>query len=603
MTFGTLQFEEKKPRGRYRIKAEPHVIMRLKRLFARVEVERADILVADTAEVGRELVWFMGRFPLDMDATTRERVMARDREDREREAAIGEVLAGTYQAPAARELAVPLRDYQKTAAALVLRTGRLLLGDQLGLGKTASAIGVLADPRALPALVVTKTDLPHQWEREINRFAPFLRTHVLRKARPYALDEGDPKRGRRKAQAPLPGMERATGMPDVIITSYSKIAGWAGELAGKVRTVIWDEAQELRTGVQAGRSVNLKNAGAQLLANHATYRMGLSGTPIYNYGEEYWHVVQCIAPDALGTVEEFRREWCKTGPGGKYLVADERAFGTYMRSAGLLLRRTRKDVKRELPGADEPQLIPVEIDADLGALAQVELEVADLARTILAQGGIKGFEKMEAAREFDMKMRQATGIAKAPYVANLVRMIVENGEKVLLFGWHHAVYDIWLSKLRDLRPVMFTGRESQSQKAAALRDFIEGDAKVMIMSVRAGAGIDGLQKVCHVTVHGELDWSSGVIDQDIGRVARDGQEDVVLAYIPFTTGGTDPVMLDVLGIKRRQLDLTIDPDKPNVAPSQADPERIRKLAASVLERRGLAAPVAQSEAAAAIGPR
>lgn len=68
-----------------------------------------------------------------------------------------------------------------------------------------------------------------------------------------------------------------------------------------------------------------------------------------------------------------------------------------------------------------------------------------------------------AAREFDMRMRQATGVAKAPHVANFVKMLLEAKLPVLLFGWHREVYDLWLNKLAAYNPLLFTGSESASQ--------------------------------------------------------------------------------------------------------------------------------------------
>lgn len=586
MTYGQIVFKSGTPRGCYLIRAQPHVVMRIKRLFARADVAHALVKLADTAEVGRDLAWVCERYPLEMDAQTRLRLEARAHEHRERERVIAAALAGHYEPPpGAVELALPLRDYQRVAAGLALKTGRLLIGDMLGLGKTASAIGVLTDRRALPALVVTKTDLPKQWEREVHRFAPSLRTHILRGTRPYRLDHLDFGVKRRSAaeQGSLQGT--APSMPDVIITSYSKLAPWAEKLAGQVRTVIWDECQELRTGLGTAAKQNLKNTGAALIASMAQFKVGLSGTPIYGYGEEFWNVFQAIAPEALGTREEFIREWCVAAPGNKYKVKDERAFGTYLRDEGLFLRRTRKDVRRELPA--EPVFIPVEIDADLDTLRKVEAEVEGFAR-ILLSGGVKGFDKMEAARELDWRLREATGVAKAPHVATFVKALAEEeGEKVVLFGWHHRVYEIWAQRLAELQPVFFTGRESQAQKQAALSAFIDGNSKVLIMSLRAGAGIDGLQHVSHISVFGELDWSPGVMEQCVGRQARDGQEDVVLPYVPYCTHGSDPIVMDVLGMKRQQVELTIDPNRPTVENlPQFDPEHVKKLAASILAKRG-----------------
>jgi hypothetical protein len=105
---------------------------------------------------------------------------------------------------------------------------------------TATAIGLFARAEALPAVVVTLTSLPIQWEREVNKFAPELRTHVVKASKPYPLDKTA-----RGVAIPL---------PDVMIMSYSKLTtrtggkSWSEVLAdsGMCRTVIFDEGQELR---------------------------------------------------------------------------------------------------------------------------------------------------------------------------------------------------------------------------------------------------------------------------------------------------------------------------------------------------------------------
>ncbi len=70
-------------------------------------------------------------------------------------------------------------------------------------------------------------------------------------------------------------------------------------------------------------------------------------------------------------------------------------------------------------------------------------------------------------------MRQATGIAKAPYVAEFVRMLVESGESVMLYGWHRDVYNIWLERLAEFNPVMYTGTEGPAAKERSKQAFLE----------------------------------------------------------------------------------------------------------------------------------
>ena len=102
-------------------------------------------------------------------------------------------------------------------AEIYLTHGFLLIADDVGLGKTASAICSFTDPRTLPAVVVTLTHLPWQWEDEIRKFAPRLRTHVIKKGTPYELPKF---------------LDRG---PDVVIINYQKLSGWADVLRSIVR--------------------------------------------------------------------------------------------------------------------------------------------------------------------------------------------------------------------------------------------------------------------------------------------------------------------------------------------------------------------------------
>jgi SNF2 family DNA or RNA helicase len=540
------------------IEAQPHVVMRLKRMFSRIDKgDHGQVLLADTPEVCRELLWFSERFPLEV--SPRKRMEAGAKEHRARERMVQEVLGGKY-APPEFELSYPAREYQRLAADMLLRSGALLLADDLGLGKTVSAIAALTDRRTLPALVVTLTHLPRQWQRELNRFAPNLLVYPVKSGKPVDL--------RAKCRGRL---------PDVVVMNYHKLSGWADSLAGTVRTVIFDEVQELRRGEESE-----KYKAAKYLAESASFRLGLSATPIYNYGGEMFHVLDALQPGALGTQEEFAREWCANVYGDKPRIKDPRAFGVYLRNEGLMLRRTRAEVGRELPALTR---IPHHIDSDSKALDAISDAAAELARIILAKGETEKGAKLRASEELSWRLRQATGIAKAPFVADFVRILVENGEKVLLYGWHREVYSLWLAKLKDLNPALYTGSESTAQKEVALQRFKNGETPVLIMSLRSGAGVDGLQTHCRTVVFGELDWSPGVHEQCIGRVHRDGQPDPVCAYFLVADSGSDPVVADVLGLKREQVEGVRNPHGELVEELQVDPNHIKQLAEQFLEQR------------------
>ena len=585
-TFGTARLVG----NEWVVEAAPHVMIRLRRHFARAGKQFGELKLFASEEVSRDLLWFSERFPLEIDP--RDVLEARARSFDQRTEAFAAILDGTAQ-PRDFELAIPPRAYQRVAAELALQARGLLIADDVGLGKTISAITALSPASSRPALVVTLTHLPRQWASELERFAPGLRVHVLKKGTPYDITK-PPRRSRKQKTLARPvdpqvaawaaknGIvldDRSARFPDVIVTNYHKLEGWSEELAGKIRTIVFDECQELR------HSSTRRHAAAKHLAGACEMRIGLSATPVYNYGTELHSIFDVLRPGALGTRQEFLEEWCRgySDP-AKAAVADPPALGSYLREAGLLIRRTRADVARELP---ELEKSVVHVDTDAAALDEVSASVAELARFVLSRAGAWQ-ERGQASRELDVKLRQATGIAKAPYVAEFVKLLVEGGERVVLYAWHREVYAILQDRLKEYAPALYTGTESPTQKEEAKRAFVEGNAKVLLMSLRAGAGLDGLQHVSRTVVFGELDWSPGVHEQAIGRVHRDGQRDPVIAYYLVADEGSDPIVMDVLGIKRGQVEGVRDPERDLLETVKID--SIQSLARAYLEQRGLPVP-------------
>lgn len=592
---GSVELRTTDGRRAWRIRCEPHIRLRLKRIFGKVDKASHDwVELSDTIENAREVSWFLQRYPLTIASPDREHLLARAEEHVRRGEAVAQILADGY-VPPPFGLALPPRDYQRIAADFVLKTGGALIADDVGIGKTVEAICTLTDPRCLPAIVVTLTSLQTQWRDELAKFAPHLRTHILKATKPY--DVAAAMRGRRRRDDATRALPGVNAFPDVLICNYQKLSGWAETLAGLMKAIIFDEIQELRIPKSD------KYKAAAHIAKHADVRSGYSATPVYNYGGEMFWVLDVLRPGALGERDEFVREWCgSVGYGNaadKARVKDPKAFGTYLRSEGLMLRRTRAEVGRELPPLTK---VVQHIEADPEALERVSGSAAELARLILADAKLERGAKFQAAEQLSYLLRQATGIAKAPFVAEFVRLLVESGEKVLLYGWHRAVYDVWMERLRDLSPVLYTGSESTVQKDASKAAFLDPKgAQVMIMSLRAGAGLDGLQRCCRTVVFGELDWSPGVHEQCLGRPHRDGQVDPVAGYFLVSDTGSDPVIADVLGLKKAQIEGIRDPAGGLLERLDTGGGRVEQLAAAYLRQRGLEVPETAAADRKAVG--
>ena len=546
----------------------PQLLMRVKRVFSGADPAQNCVSVSDTLDNCRDMEWLLLRYPdMEVEPAVRKYLASRSKAHRKRELEVQRLMIATEVPTVDYELTKPLRDYQARAVAMAVAAGGLLLADDLGLGKTAVGIASILKAGHRPALVVCPAHLQLQWAEQCEMFAPQLKTVILKSSLPYDFGEAD-----------------------VIITSYNKLPNWAPVLGPKLKAVIYDEVHELRRGPERGFSQgSKKGTAAKDLAGRKRIRLrlGLTATPIYNYGGEIFHVMQALLPGVLGTETEFSREWGASFSysNDKTRLAKPDAFGEYLKRQGLMVRRTRGEVNRELP---ELVKIPHMVESDVDVLDKIKGSATELARIILFQNHDRGVA-FHAAGELDAMVRQATGIAKAPYVAWFVKMLLDAGERVLLAGWHREVYRIWLEQLKAYKPALFTGSESSAQKNEAKRRFVSKETPLLIMSLRSGAGLDGLQySGCRNIVYGELDWSPAVHEQLGARLHRDGQEESVMAYFLISESGSDPVVADVLGLKRAQLDGIRDPGgrKDGLAKLDAGGAHVKLLAAEILKRAG-----------------
>lgn len=556
-SYGTVKFvNNSADEPCWAVECRPQVAIRLKNVFQRAfKGRKGEIRMRVTDEVCRDLRWFLDRYPMEISPKDKKILDQGSRKHLDLVRTIEELIDPSYK-PRDFKLQLPPRVYQRQGAEIYLKVRYLLCSDDLGLGKTITAITAMSDKKTLPAAVVTPANtMPEHWESKLKQFLPSASTHIVQSMTPYELPKF---------------MGRG---PDVVILTYHKLSRWSTILSKYCRSVVFDEAQELR------RSKSDKYTSAEELAAAMRYRLGLTGTPIYNMGFEIWNIFNVLNPGVLGTDDEFRREWCSN----KDMLEDAKAMGSYLREQGLMIRRTRAEVGRELPPVTK---IVQTVETDDGPLEEVAGAAEELAKIILSQVELNQGDQMRAAGELDWKLRQATGVAKARHVASFVKMLVANGESVVVFGWHKSVYEILMEQLSEFNPAKFTGDESQAQKLEARRRFIAKETPVLLMSLRAGVGLDGFQDVCRTVVFAELDWSYGVMSQCVGRVARDGQKDPTMVYFLVSDDGSDPVVSEKLGIKRSQIEGIQNPDGELIEEIQGDPGKVRSLAKYYLQKIG-----------------
>ena len=557
-TYGTLSYNRR--RDCWVVRGDPSVTELCKRLFPGSETgRRGEARFPAHRRIVGDLNWLMLRYPLAVRAGDRERWERALSDAREyvvrRETAR---LLPERVAPDPSVFAGELTPFQQEGLAFLLRTDRALLADEMGLGKTVQALAMLAQAGAYPALVVAPPHLMRNWENEIARFVrrpdgspPAV--HVLKGLTPYALPPAD-----------------------LYLMHYLLLRGWKESLPEYgIPTVIFDEIQELR------HSGTEKYSAASLLAGAASRVVGLSGTPIYNRGAEIWNVVNILDYHFLGDYESFTREWCY-GYGGQ-IVAKPELLGEKLREEGLMLRRTKRDVLKELP---PKRRLVMPVDSDDAVYRRLMQPVRETIGRL--RGEASGSQRALWEMEVERGERRATGVAKAPYVAQFVRALLDAGERVLLFAHHHEVMDLYKKELRAFSPAFVTGRETPAMKERSVERFMAGRTDLCCISLRAAAGLNLQRATC--VVFGELDWSPAVHSQAEDRAHRMGQTDSILCYYLVSQGGSDQDMQDALGLKVSQFVGLMGDEPPAredaLVSEQAARRYVERLVARLMDQAG-----------------
>ena len=96
------------------------------------------------------------------------------------------------------EIDIPLKgqlfDFQKTGVAYILQKKRLIVGDQMGLGKTIQAIAAITAADAFPCLVICPASLKLNWQREwatwTNKNKALILSDNVKRTFKYFYDSG-----------------------------------------------------------------------------------------------------------------------------------------------------------------------------------------------------------------------------------------------------------------------------------------------------------------------------------------------------------------------------------------------------------------------------
>jgi superfamily II DNA or RNA helicase len=435
--------------------------------------------------------------------------------------------------------------------------GRVLLADEVGLGKTIEAGMVLKEyalrGMAARALVLTPASLVGQWREELEtKFdLQFATTYdALLREDPHAFWD----------------------QPRIVasIATARRREHMEALAQRQLDIVVVDEAHHLRDRSSAGwKLVDALNKRFLLL---------LSATPVQNDLIELYNLLTLLKPGIFKTQAEFRSAYML--PGKPRQPANVDNLRRLVR--GAMIRNTRAVAALKLPPRTA---VTIKAEPAAGE-AEAYAGLADAARALVAACGAGGIGRQRimlhhllgaagsspaaassaAARIADKLDGDKTWRALADRFAAipcggkeaaLLNLLRHNAdEKKLVFVQSRETLEHLAARLEaeSIGYARFDGSMSGPEKDAAIAAF-RAHSSVLLCTQSGGEGRN--IQFCNTLINFDVPWNPMAIEQRIGRIDRIGQAREVFVFNLVARGTVEEKVLGLLEEKISMFELVV----------------------------------------------
>ena len=499
-----------------------------------------EVIIADSTESLKNLKLLMDRYPLDiLSKSIWQRKIVKTYAPKP---TLPPIKHRLKRAKTGEQFRGKLMNFQKEGLDFLLKSsGNALLADEMGLGKTVQTLSyVSTEKQTFPVLIVAPLVTLKNWEREIEKF-------LKRKSRNGRIVESESP----SVTLIRTGKSKELPKSDMYVINYELLLKRSEDIEKiGIRTIVCDEVHNLRS------KTTQKYKAVKKLAALSTvqYRIGLSGTPIYNRGSERWPIIDILKPGLLGSFKEFCEYFCYVNDKGKAIVLEnKRASLRNELQKHVMLRRKKSDVLKELKDKVRyKEVIASDTDFYLEELDKIWKKLESEQKEAQTE-----FSKSASYHRAIQSERQIAGVAKLPHVINFVKNIMEIEESVVVFCHHKVIHKLLHESLQEFSPVSIIGGQSDDTRQDQIDKFQKGESKLMIAGIRAGNVGINLTRAKYV-IFAELDWSPAIHRQAEDRLHRIGQKNTVFAYYLIGNGTLDDHVASILVDKSYEIDAIMD---------------------------------------------
>ncbi len=440
-----------------------------------------------------------------------------------------------------------LREYQKQGLKYLISKKSVLVGWDLGLGKTHLSMAYcegIKHQNHQQVLILCPSAIIYQWKEEIEKFTD-SKCIVINGPKPKRV-----KQWRYDAYYYITNYEKLRYDPEIFMKKWG--------------VVVVDECTKL------------KNPKAKLTLKakelRAVKKIALSGTPIHNTPNDLYSIVNFLYPNLMGTWWQFAN---------RYIVFEPRELGNgkifneitgfknldelHRKISMFFIRKKKEDVLTELP--------PVIYETLTCEMNKNQQNVYNIILSeILAKHDHENvlhlFTGLKLLSNHPTLLKETKGEKLIPFSSlvndlssNKLNMLIDfiednKSKQIVIFSQYTKILDI-IAKNINVPFVQFRGNQTKEQNNTALHNFKENKEIICFLSSDAGAYGVNLQNAS-ILVNYDLPYNPSVYNQRIGREHRIGQKETVVCINLVTQSSIETKVLKILSEKQNMIDKIID---------------------------------------------
>lgn len=410
--------------------------------------------------------------------------------------------------------------------------GRVLLANEMGLGKSLTALTWMYTNNKLPAIVVCPASLKWNWAKEIE----------IHFKGDYEVLEG---RSNRMTKA------RIFNPKTVWIINYDILQNWVEFLSSlKPQVIIFDEVHYLKSP----KSKRTKNGKA--LGRSIPHCLALSGTPLTNRPAELFSILNIIKPKLFPSFYSYASEYCclrKTPWGWDYSGARNLKKLHTILSTSCMIRRRKADVLDLPPKTREVVTLPIENE---GEYLKAETDFLNWLKQEAPEKAKKA-EKAERIIQLGHLKRLAAKLKLKYAIEWIDDFLEETEEKLLVFTAHKSIIKALEEKYKPICTKV-DGSVTASKRQLAFDTFTKNPKCRVFLGNMQAAGVGWNATVATNVVFTELPWTPGELAQCEDRCHRIGATGSVLCTYLIGRGTIEEEICKLLQKKQQVLDTTLD---------------------------------------------